>query len=127
LRDAEYPGYFLLSGTLVNLSRTASVLHGYVQTAETVAYNTQKLRDALEGVANLHYVKGPDMPSSFSSLARPWWFLGEKLEFDATRKRWDDVVRWWSEELSARQYDGIIGLSQGSAMAALLISMVGIL
>ncbi|KAJ7275047.1 serine hydrolase FSH [Mycena rebaudengoi] len=100
------------------------VLHGYVQTAETVAYNTQKLRDALEGVANLHYVKGPDMPSSFSSLARPWWFLGEKLEFDATRKRWDDVVRWWSEELSARQYDGIIGLSQGSAMAALLISML---
>jgi hypothetical protein len=33
-------------------------------------------------------------------------------------------VKWWSDELSQKQYDGIIGLSQGSAMTALLISMV---
>jgi hypothetical protein len=35
-------------------------------------------------------------------------------------------VQWWSDELSKNQYDGIIGLSQGSAMTALLISMVSI-
>ena len=34
-------------------------------------------------------------------------------------------MKWWSDELSQNQYDGIIGLSQGSAMTALLISMVG--
>jgi len=33
-------------------------------------------------------------------------------------------VQWWSEELSKNQYDGIIGLSQGAAMTALLLSMV---
>ena len=33
-------------------------------------------------------------------------------------------VKWWADELSKNQYDGIIGLSQGAAMTALLISMV---
>ncbi|KAJ7234618.1 serine hydrolase FSH [Mycena haematopus] len=104
------------------------VLHGYVQSAATVAHNTRRLRDALDGVAVLHYVDGPPMPpnSLFSSGSRPWWFLGPSLEFDSSRgdSRWNEVVKWWSEELSERQYDGIIGLSQGSAMTALLLSMV---
>ncbi|KAJ6571743.1 serine hydrolase FSH [Mycena capillaripes] len=103
------------------------VIHGYVQSAATVAHNTRKLQDALNGVAVLHYVDGPPMAaSSFSSSSRPWWFLGQSLEFDASRgdSRWDDVVKWWSTELSEHQYDGVIGLSQGSAMAALLLSMV---
>jgi len=38
--------------------------------------------------------------------------------------RWDDTVKWWSDELSKNQYDGIIGLSQGAAMTALLLSML---
>ena len=33
-------------------------------------------------------------------------------------------VKWWSDELSKNEYDGVIGLSQGSAMTALLLSMV---
>jgi hypothetical protein len=33
-------------------------------------------------------------------------------------------VKWWSDELEKNQYDGIIGLSQGAAMTALLVSMV---
>ncbi|KAJ7145370.1 serine hydrolase FSH [Mycena crocata] len=102
------------------------VLHGYVQTAATVAHHTQRLRDALDGVATLHYVEGPPMPASSYSSSRPWWFLGQNLEFDASRgnTRWADVVKWWSDELSVQQYDGIIGLSQGSAMAWLLLSML---
>ncbi|KAJ7716580.1 serine hydrolase FSH [Mycena maculata] len=103
------------------------VVHGYVQSAATVAHNTRKLRDALDGVAILHYVDGPVMPnSSFMSSSQPWWLLSQSLEFDASRNdgRWDTVVEWWSHELSAHQYDGIIGLSQGSAMAALLVSMI---
>ena len=39
----------------------------------------------------------------------------------------DIKVKWWSEELSKNQYDGIIGLSQGAAMAGLLISMVSLI
>ncbi|KAF8189877.1 serine hydrolase FSH [Mycena galopus ATCC 62051] len=61
--------------------------------------------------------------SSFSSASRSWWYLDNSPEFDSS-SRWDDAVKRWSVELSARQYDGIIGLSQGSAMTALLLSMV---
>lgn len=39
----------------------------------------------------------------------------------------DIQVKWWSEELSKNQYDGIIGLSQGAAMAGLLLSMVSLI
>ncbi|KAJ7128057.1 serine hydrolase FSH [Mycena filopes] len=103
------------------------VVHGYVQSAATVAHNTRRLRDVLDDIAVLHYVDGPPLQaSSFSSGSRPWWMLGQRLELDASRgdDRWDDVVKWWSGELSERQYDGIIGLSQGSAMTGLLLSML---
>lgn len=107
---------------------TFKVLHGYVQSAATVAHNTRELRDALEGIAALHYVDGPVMAGAAPSSSRPWWFWGERLEFDTSRgdARWNDVIKWWSAELSTRQYDGIIGLSQGSAMASLLLSMASI-
>nr|GAT49950.1 predicted protein [Mycena chlorophos] len=105
------------------------VIHGYVQSANTVAHNTRPLLDALSDIAQLHYVDGPALPptSRFGSSSRPWWFLGPRLEFDHAHggdARWTEVVEWWSEELSKRQYDGVIGLSQGSAMAGLLLSMV---
>ncbi|KAJ7336338.1 serine hydrolase FSH [Mycena albidolilacea] len=101
------------------------ILHGYVRSAATTAHDTRKLRDILDRAAVLHYVDGPPMPpNSFPS--RPWWLMDQALEFDPSdgSSRWDDVVKWWSAELSERHYDGIIGLSQGSAMTALLLSMV---
>jgi len=98
------------------------VIHGYVQSADTVSRNTIALKNELQGIANLHYVDGPPM---YHSSSRPWWILGGNLEHDlSVSNRWNDSVKWWSEELSRNQYDGIIGLSQGSAMTALLISML---
>ena len=44
--------------------------------------------------------------------------------FDALRLIECNKVKWWSDELSKNEYDGVIGLSQGSAMTALLLSMV---
>ena len=88
---------------------------------------------------------GPPLNGSYS---RPWWILNSDLEHDMRAgNRWNDVVslpstlsscggihsadgiiqvRWWSAELSKNQYDGIIGLSQGAAMTALLVSMVSL-
>jgi len=101
------------------------VIHGYVQSAATVAGNTRALRDKLSDIATLHYVDGPPMRGDSRSSSRPWWILGGNLEHDmSAAARWDDSVRWWSEELSKNQYDGIIGLSQGSAMTGLLLSML---
>jgi len=99
------------------------VIHGYVQSAATVAANTQQLQAELSDVATLHYVDGPPMGSYGDS--RPWWVLGSQLQFDGRyTDRWEMVVKWWSDLLSKKQYDGVIGLSQGSAMAALLVAMV---
>lgn len=89
------------------------VLHGLVQTAETVAMNTLPLRETLEDIAELDYADGPENPGNSS---RPWW--------DRGTNRWELTVRYWSEVLSKKQYDGIIGLSQGSAMAAVLVTMI---
>jgi len=101
------------------------VIHGYVQSASTVAGNTRALKNELSDIANLHYVDGPPMRSSSRSSSRPWRILDGSLEHDMTASyRWDDTVRWWSDELSKNQYDGVIGLSQGSAMTALLLSML---
>jgi len=98
------------------------VIHGYVQSAVTVAANTVPLRKELDGVAKLHYVDGPPMNRGAGS--RPWWILDNKLEHNSSSNRWEESVKWWSEELSKNQYDGVIGLSQGSAMAGLLVSML---
>jgi len=101
------------------------VIHGYVQSASIVAGNTRALSEKLSDIATLHYVDGPPMRNASRSSSRPWWILDSNLEHDMTASdRWDDTVNWWSNELSKNQYDGIIGLSQGAAMGALLISML---
>jgi len=81
-----------------------------------------RLRKDLSDIATLHYVDGPPMGGRGGS--RPWWILGSDLEHDTSDDRWTQTVQWWSEELSKNQYDGVIGLSQGSAMTALLVSML---
>jgi len=101
------------------------VIHGYVQSADTLASNTRALKDKLSDIATLHYVDGPPMRDNSTSSSRPWWILGKNLEHKVSASgRWDDSVKWWSDELSKNGYDGVIGLSQGSAMTALLLSML---
>ncbi|PRP79142.1 hypothetical protein PROFUN_13092 [Planoprotostelium fungivorum] len=95
------------------------VLHGQVQTASTVAYNTRPLRDALSDVADLFYAEGPAVKGNELG-SRPWWVW----QGDRGTDRWNDTVRWWHEHLSQHSYDGIIGLSQGSSMTAQLLSMI---
>jgi len=138
---------YLVSDNSLNLLVPQIVIHGYVQLASVVAGNTCALREKLSDIATLHYVDGPPMRNASRSSSRPWWILDSNLEHDMTASdRWDDTVcsyhltpaiwslamiligckqvNWWSNELSKNQYDGIIGLSQGAAMGALLISMV---
>jgi len=125
----------------------STVIHGYVQSGATVAFNSFPLKARLADVANLHYVDGPPMYRNAPHPAsRPWWILDHHLEHNVDASdRWNETVcfpvptaaattatmltkkgqvRWWSDELSKNQYDGVIGLSQGAAMAALLLSMV---
>jgi hypothetical protein len=71
-----------------------TVIHGYVQTAATVASNTRLLKDKLSDIANLHYVDGPPMRNAAHSSSRPWWILDSYLEHDMRASdRWDDTVR----------------------------------
>ena len=74
-----------------------TVIHGYVQSAKTVANNTRALKETLPDIANLHYVDGPPMDGSSS---RPWWILDNSLEHDIRAiDRWDIVVRFSSKGL----------------------------
>jgi hypothetical protein len=50
--------------------------------------------------------------------------LPNEFNFEKRRRANFEKVKYWSEELSNNCYDGIIGLSQGAAMAALLVCMV---
>lgn len=67
------------------------VIHGYVQSAATVAANTVPLRKELDGVAKLHYVDGPPMSRGVGS--RPWWILDNNLEHNSSSGRWEESVR----------------------------------
>jgi len=107
------------------------VIHGYVQSASLVQRNTLPLATALKDIATLNYVDGPAVLNNGETPgfmagggSRPWWVLDfGKLEMEDTG-RWPTVVKWWSDHLSQNSYDGIIGLSQGSAMTALLLGML---
>jgi len=99
------------------------VLHGYAELASGVARNTHTLKLKLEDIADLHYADGPAMQYLPASSPRPWWIL-DSYGYEMTASaRWADTV-WPLCILWLKQYDGIIGLSQGAAMAALLISML---
>jgi hypothetical protein len=76
-----------------SLSLRILVIHGYVQSAATVAANTRNLKDKLSDIANLHYVDGPPMRNAPHSSSRPWWILDSYLEHDMKASdRWDDTV-----------------------------------
>ena len=83
------------------------------------------------------------MRGSPHSYSRPWWILDSYVGYGMTAaERWEDTVRlrsicafsrmligyeqvnFWNDLFSKNQYDGVIGLSQGGAMAGLLVSMV---
>jgi len=79
-----------------------TVIHGYVQSASTVASNTGALKEALSDIANLHYVDGPPMDGTSS---RPWWILDNDLEHDTRAvNRWDDVVCFLLSRSSSWMY-----------------------
>ena len=70
------------------------VIHGYVQSAATVAANTVPLRTELDDIATLNYVDGPPMGNA-SGGSRPWWILGSGLELDSSDGRWDQTVQFF--------------------------------
>ncbi|KZT55679.1 hypothetical protein CALCODRAFT_556298 [Calocera cornea HHB12733] len=95
------------------------VIHGYVQTGDTVRYNTGRLQTELCHIAVLHYVDGPRMQDPSWGDSRPWWILkngSHWLDPDHKNSRWDETAQVWLEHLSKHQYDGVNGLSQGSAL-----------
>ena len=75
---------------------TPPVIHGYVQSAATVAFNTFPLKNRLSDIANLHYVDGPPMyRNAPQSSSRPWWILDSDLEHNVKAPgRWNDCVHF---------------------------------
>jgi hypothetical protein len=73
-----------------------SVIHGYVQSAATLAFNTFPLKNRLSDIANLHYIDGPPMyRNAPPSSSRPWWILDNDLEHNVKASgRWNDCVHF---------------------------------
>jgi Serine hydrolase (FSH1) len=81
--------------------RIYTLIHGYVQSADTLASNTRALKDKLSDIATLHYVDGPPMRDNSTSSSRPWWILGKNLEHKVSASgRWDDSVCYYSNNLN---------------------------
>ena len=92
----------ILGETLSAISRAIvdqslySVIHGYVQSAATLAFNTFPLKNRLSDIANLHYIDGPPMyRNAPPSSSRPWWILDNDLEHNVkASNRWNDCVHF---------------------------------
>lgn len=90
----------ILGKTLSSAPTTSSdthlgeVIHGYVQSAGTLASNSFPLKTRLADIANLHYVDGPPMYRNAPySASRPWWILDNDLEHKmSSSHRWNDTV-----------------------------------
>jgi hypothetical protein len=73
----------------------STVIHGYVQSGATLAFNSFPLKARLVDIANLHYVDGPPMyRNAPHSASRPWWILDNDLEHNVNASdRWNESVR----------------------------------
>lgn len=83
--------------------QSGTVLHGYVQTAETVYANTAPLRAALEASrkCSLTYVRGVPPPgrTQESMGSRPWWIMTRQVD-GPLFEGFEDSVRTISPHLS---------------------------
>jgi pimeloyl-ACP methyl ester carboxylesterase len=85
-------------------------LHGYHGSARTLRRQIAPLADALPPGVNLAFVDAP-------SLARGdfgWWHEG----FTG----WEATRDWVAELTAGEHFDGVIGFSQGAALAGLLLA-----
>jgi hypothetical protein len=62
--------------------------------------------------------------AEYFSMARNSESQADPFKFKTLTYSMQHKVEWWKEHLSHNSYDGVIGLSQGSAMTSILISMV---
>lgn len=85
-------------------------LHGYHGSARTLRRQIAPLADALPSSVDLTFVDAP-------SLARGdfgWWHEGFA--------GWEATRDWVTDLTAGRHFDGVIGFSQGAALAGLLIA-----
>ncbi|MFN3199659.1 MAG: DUF924 family protein [Bradymonadia bacterium] len=94
------------------------VLHGFRQNGGVLKAKTRKLRKALEGVAELVYVDAPHMCDPETPHLRRWW---DAQETPVRYAGWSQTLTYL-QEVFQRQgpFDGVVGFSQGGAVAALL-------
>lgn len=97
-------------------------LHGKYQNSTAFARKTNHIAQELEGVAEFVFVDGPvksvpkvlrNKPSELYNF-RSWWNGNEKDRHN--------LLDWIEPHLNKKPIDGILGFSQGAAVASLLCS-----
>lgn len=93
-------------------------LHGLRQRGEVFRARARKLRHALSDLAELTFVTAPHAVTE--GPGRAWWNLsddGAYVGLEASLTFLEAVVR------TQGPFDGVVGFSQGGALAALLVAM----
>jgi len=97
-------------------------LHGFRQNGEGLRARTRKLRQALEGIAEITYVSSPLLADPETPMQRAWWLASddnrEYTGFDASVAYLEAVFR------EQGPFDGVLGFSQGGTLTAVLAAML---
>ena len=108
-------------------------LHGYRQTSVTFREKTGSFRKALKKKAEFEYITAPlvvPLNEGESESGCSWWFTREEDSFSsrdksAITKGYDDSLAVIAKAVEENgPFDGLMGFSQGGAMAGLLCGMM---
>jgi predicted esterase len=107
-------------------------LHGYAQNLKVFHKRTAVLKKALKNIAELYYVQGPfvcsmnpanhesfDIDENTPEDEKPfgWWNFSKEEKCIGLEESLELLIKYMKEE---GPFDGILGFSQGSSMAAIL-------
>eukprot|EP00668_Euglena_longa_P002197 GGOE01002541.1.p1 GENE.GGOE01002541.1~~GGOE01002541.1.p1 ORF type:complete len:232 (+),score=32.47 GGOE01002541.1:45-740(+) len=102
-------------------------LHGYQQSGALFSLSAQNLRQILHGVATLDFIDGYrpiEEASGPSRVAFTWWNAKRSPSGYCYHGKWQAVDYVLKRLLEQGPYDGILGFSQGAAMACLVTSII---
>jgi len=106
-------------------------LHDYRQNDQMFSSMFKQIQEVLGDKVHIRYVNAPNIPLAFSSLdishnLRAWWFSGNSDNYDRHSK--SEICKGWEASLSSLvsvikkegPFDGIMGFSQGAALAGMM-------
>jgi pimeloyl-ACP methyl ester carboxylesterase len=94
-------------------------LHGYHGSAEVLRQQLGPLTAALDGTADLVCVDAPALATGDYG----WWHAVDDPSGVTRYRGWPRTRTWLTSLCESARFDGVLGFSQGAALAALLVAL----